>query len=143
MSEMNTESLPEASSEPESRPGGIPLYVWVLIAVALAIPVGIYWQEGADSLNILPKLIIRASRRWPPRWSSWRSFMRSSSNDIRGRQGVRMMLYYLVNTLVAMGIGLAITNLVKPGLGRGSRSDLGRGVEVLAEEDRRPTCSPR
>ena len=28
-----------------------------------------------------------------------------------------MMVYYLINTLVAMGIGLALTNLVRPGVG--------------------------
>ncbi len=27
--------------EPESRPGGIPLYVWVIAAVLVAIPVGL------------------------------------------------------------------------------------------------------
>ena len=39
------------------------------------------------------------------------------TNDVRGRQGARMMLYYLINTLVAMGIGLALTNLIRPGEG--------------------------
>src|SRR5262249_11175668 len=39
------------------------------------------------------------------------------SNDIRGRQGALMMVYYLINTLVAMGIGLLLTNLVQPGVG--------------------------
>ena len=33
------------------------------------------------------------------------------SNDIRGRQGALMMVYYLINTLVAMGFGLLLANL--------------------------------
>ena len=32
--------------EPESRPGGIPLYVWVIAAVLLAIPVGIRYMNA-------------------------------------------------------------------------------------------------
>ena len=31
--EENSGSTPEPADEPESRPGGVPLYVWVLIAV--------------------------------------------------------------------------------------------------------------
>ncbi len=46
--------------EPESRPGGLPLYVWVIAAVVVAIPVGLFWGEGAVQLNLLPRLIIRA-----------------------------------------------------------------------------------
>jgi DAACS family dicarboxylate/amino acid:cation (Na+ or H+) symporter len=39
------------------------------------------------------------------------------SNEIHGRQGALMMVFYLINTLVAMLIGLSLTNLVQPGLG--------------------------
>ncbi len=34
-----------------------------------------------------------------------------------GRQGGLMMAFYLVNTLVAMVIGLSLTNLIRPGVG--------------------------
>ena len=47
------------AAEPESRPGGIPLYVWVIGAVVLAIPVGLVSGKDAEQLDILPKLIIR------------------------------------------------------------------------------------
>ncbi|MGC8642455.1 MAG: hypothetical protein ACP5XB_21550, partial [Isosphaeraceae bacterium] len=49
-----------AEDEPESRPGGLPLYVWVVAAVIVAIPLGLFWGEGATSLEILPRLILRA-----------------------------------------------------------------------------------
>ncbi len=54
------EGIPQVQDEPESRPGGIPLYVWVISAVLIAIPVGRAWGDGAASLEILPKLILRA-----------------------------------------------------------------------------------
>ena len=39
-------SFAPAAEEPESRPGGIPLYVWVLGAVVLGIPVGLFGAMG-------------------------------------------------------------------------------------------------
>ena len=117
MDEMETLPIPEAADEPESRPGGVPLYVWVLIAVALAVPVGLFWGEGAVKLSILPALIIRALSALAAPLVVLAILHAIVSNDIRGRQGFRMMLYYLVNTLVAMGIGLALANLVRPGVG--------------------------
>ena len=69
MSALNDEALmPTPQDEPESRPGGVPLYVWVLIAVGLAVPIGLYAGESAAGLNLLPKLIIRALPHWPRRW---------------------------------------------------------------------------
>ena len=82
---------PVASDEPESKPGGIPLYYWVLGAVALAIPVGFGLGIDAEkakglppimmtilrglaiALELAPKLILNALTRLPRPWSSWRS----------------------------------------------------------------------
>lgn len=105
------------AEEPESRPGGIPLYIWVLAAVLLAIPTGIFWGEGAARLNLLPDLIIRAIKALAAPLVVLAILSAIVSNDIRGRQGTRMMIYYLINTLVAMGFGLLLTNLVRPGVG--------------------------
>src|SRR5436305_15338210 len=117
MMEPNPEPIPEQPMEPESRPGGVPLYVWVLIAVALAVPVGLYFQESAARLNLLPTLIIRALSALAAPLVVLAILHAIVSNDIRGRQGFRMMIYYLINTLVAMGIGLTLTNLIRPGVG--------------------------
>jgi DAACS family dicarboxylate/amino acid:cation (Na+ or H+) symporter len=110
-------SFDASAPEPESRPGGIPLYVWVLVAVVLAIPVGLSWGEGATRLNLLPDLIIRAIKALAAPLVVLAILSAIVANDIRGRQGTRMMVYYLINTLVAMGFGLLLTNLVRPGVG--------------------------
>src|SRR5262249_47263062 len=103
--------------EPESRPGGVPLYVWVIGAVLLGIPVGLYWGEGAARLNVLPMIVIRALTALAAPLVVLAILSAIVTNDIRGRQGARMMMYYLINTLVAMGFGLALSNLVRPGDG--------------------------
>ncbi len=55
------------------------------------------------------------------------------TNDIRGRQGGLMMLFYLINTVVAMVIGLTLTNLFQPGLGA-SLAEPGVTVQPLAKK---------
>ncbi|SIO64814.1 dicarboxylate/amino acid:cation (Na+ or H+) symporter, DAACS family [Singulisphaera sp. GP187] len=117
MAQFDEEPIAAGLDEPESRPGGIPLYVWVIAAVFLAIPVGLYWGDGAESLNLLPRLIIRALSALAAPLVVLAILSAIVSNDIRGRQGARMMIYYLINTMVAMGFGLVLTNLIRPGVG--------------------------
>lgn len=111
--ERPTDDLAEA----ESRPGGVPLYVWVIAAALLAIPIGLLWGEGAGQLELLPKLIIRALGALAAPLVVLAILSAIVSNEIRGRQGLLMMLYYLINTLVAMGFALILSNLIRPGLG--------------------------
>jgi DAACS family dicarboxylate/amino acid:cation (Na+ or H+) symporter len=113
------EAVPTAvvSDEPESRPGGIPLYVWVIAAAVLAIPVGYYFGEGAARLELFPKLILRALTALAAPLVVLAILSAVVTNEIRGRQGGAMMFFYFINTLVAMVIGLTFTNLVRPGEG--------------------------
>jgi Na+/H+-dicarboxylate symporter len=105
------------ADDPESRPGGIPLYVWVVAAAILAIPVGYYWGEGAKALDLLPTLIIRLIKALATPLIVLAILSALVTNEVHGRQGARMMFYYLVNTFVAITIGLFLSNLLKPGLG--------------------------
>lgn len=126
--------LPPADA-PESRPGGWPLYVRVLLAALAAIPVGL--ALGADAswarrlpgpalralgvlavaLDLAPRLIIRGLGALAAPLVVLAILAAVVTNDIRGRQGLRMMAYYLLNTLVAMTLGLAFSNLIRPGRG--------------------------
>jgi DAACS family dicarboxylate/amino acid:cation (Na+ or H+) symporter len=105
------------TEEPESRPGGIPLYVWVIAAVLIAIPVGRAWGAGAVSLEILPKLILRALTALAAPLVVLAILSAIVTNEIKGRLGGLMMAFYLLNTIVAMIIGLVLTNAIKPGVG--------------------------
>jgi DAACS family dicarboxylate/amino acid:cation (Na+ or H+) symporter len=103
--------------EPESRPGGLPLYVWVIAAVLVAIPVGLAWGDGATSLEILPRVILRALTALAAPLVVLAILSAIVTNEVKGRQGALMMLFYLINTVAAMLIGLALTNLIRPGRG--------------------------
>jgi DAACS family dicarboxylate/amino acid:cation (Na+ or H+) symporter len=89
----------------------------VIVAVIIAIPLGLFWGEGAVSLEIMPKLILRALTALAAPLVVLAILSAVVSNEIHGRQGALMMVFYLINTVVAMLIGLTLTNLVKPGLG--------------------------
>jgi DAACS family dicarboxylate/amino acid:cation (Na+ or H+) symporter len=112
-----SDAVPRAQEEPESRLGGLPLYVWVITAVLLAIPIGLYWGEGAVQLELLPKLILRALTALAAPLVVLAILSAIVTNDIRGRQGALMMAFYLLNTIVAMIVGLSLTNLIRPGVG--------------------------
>jgi Na+/H+-dicarboxylate symporter len=113
---MQDQTPPTATERRPSR-WRLPLYAWVLIAVAAAVPVGLFWGEGAVSLEILPRLIIRALTALAAPLVVLAIMSTIVTNEIRGRQGLRMMAYYLVNTVVAIAISLALSNLVGPGRG--------------------------
>ncbi len=91
--------------------------MWVIAAVVIAIPVGLFWGEGATSLELLPKLILRALTALAAPLVVLAILSAIVTNEVRGRQGALMMFFYLINTLVAMLIGLTLTNLIRPGRG--------------------------
>jgi Na+/H+-dicarboxylate symporter len=124
---------PVVQDEPESRLGGIPLYAWVILAVALAIPVGFLWGEGARGLEIMPKLILRALTALAAPLVVLAILSAIVTNEVRGRVGALMMVFYLINTLVAMLIGLTLSNVIRPGLGA-SLVDPGSDAPVLAKK---------
>lgn len=120
-------------SEPSRR--SWPLYAWVILAVLLAIPCGM--ALGADAgvirgcpvwvvkligvfaatLELIPKMIMRALGAMAAPLVMLAILSAIVTNEIKGRQGARMMGYYLANTLIAMVIGLSLTNLIAPGVG--------------------------
>ncbi len=99
--------MPTVQDEPESRPGGIPLYVWVVAAVLVAIPVGRALGRRRDEPGAAcRRVILRALTALAAPLVVLAILSAIVTNEIRGRLGALMMVFYLVNTLVAMLIGL-------------------------------------
>lgn len=121
--------------EESERFASLPLYAWVILAVLLAVPVGLLLGTDGDrydampvaarkalefaatAMDLAPKLIIRALGALAAPLVVLAILSAIVTNDVKGRQGARMMGYYLVNTLVAMAIGLGVSNLIRPGSG--------------------------
>lgn len=153
-------------SDAAPRLFGLPLYGLVLIAVAAAVPVGLAlsapahvadawptWlvrcgQVAVGVLELIPLLIIRALTALAGPLIVLAILSAITANDIRGRQGARMMFFYLVNTLVAMTIGLGLSNAIKPGRGAtlADRAETGTGqarlIDRLSTEPAKPITKP-
>ncbi len=84
---------------------------------ARRFPVGLLWGDGATNLELLPKLILRALTALAAPLVVLAILSAIVTNEVKGRLGALMMVFYLINTLVAMLIGLTLTNLIRPGLG--------------------------
>jgi len=124
---------PVVQDEPESRVAGLPLYAWVILAVVVAIPVGRLWGDGATSLEIMPKLILRALTALAAPLVVLAILSAIVTNEVKGRVGALMMVFYLINTLVAMLIGLTLSNVVRPGLGA-ALVEAGSAAPVLVKK---------
>src|SRR6185312_2362383 len=83
----------------------------------LYVPRELYGVNVAEQLDLFPNLIIRALKALATPLVVLAILSAIVTNDIRGRQGGRMMFYYLVNTIVAITIGLVASNVVHPGVG--------------------------
>jgi DAACS family dicarboxylate/amino acid:cation (Na+ or H+) symporter len=87
------------------------------VAVLIAIPVGLLLGEDAKQLELLPTLILRALTALAAPLVVFAILTAIVVNEVRGRAGALMMVFYLINTFVAMMIGLGLTNLIQPGKG--------------------------
>jgi Na+/H+-dicarboxylate symporter len=152
--DATTDAAPPApmpDDEPSIRPFGVPLYIWVLLAVALAVPLALFLGMDAERargwptwvlralrglvflLDLMPLLIIRALTALAAPLIVLAILSAIVTNEVRGRQGLRMMMYYLINTIVAMAFGLTLTNLIVPGRGAVLSDEASPGAEAAPE----------
>ena len=108
----------------------------------MAIPVGWAWGDGAARLELLPKLILRALTALAAPLVVLAILSAIVTNEIRGRLGALMMVFYLINTLVAMLIGLTLTNLIRPGLGASLSGPAAAAAAAAKKIDRRAAHRP-
>lgn len=121
-----------AADRPRRR---IPMAVQVVAAVVVAVPVGLLLGvdgSKAESLSpaarhvltalitilaLLPKLILKALTAVGAPLVLLAIVSAITTNDIPARKGLRMMLWYLLNTLVAITMGLTLSLVIRPGVG--------------------------
>ena len=90
-------------------------------------------MKAQTSLEIMPKLILRALTALAAPLVVLAILSAIVTNEVKGRVGALMMVFYLINTLMAMLIGLTLSNLIRPGLGA-SLVEPGTAAPVLAKK---------
>lgn len=113
----------------------IKLHWQILIAFILAVLFGYFIPQGVPFVSWLGDIFLRALKMViiPLVFSSIISGVTSMGDGKNlGRLGLKTMSYYLITSTLAILTGLAVVNVVKPGVG----VDLGfsKSVEGLAEQ---------
>jgi proton glutamate symport protein len=96
------------------------VHTQILIAIVLGVVVGILLGEKAAHIKIVGDLFIRLLKAIiiPLILASMVAGI-VSLGDVRklGRIGLRTFIYYMATTTLAVGVGLVLVNLMKPGVG--------------------------
>ena len=94
---------------------GTPLYLRILAGLALGVLCGLLLGERAAVLEIPSRLILRLLGALAPPLILMAVIQALLKAHIGGRRGARLISLLILNTLVAIGIGLAVANTLRPG----------------------------
>ena len=111
----------------------MPLYGRILGAVALGLVVGVMLGGHASSLEAPAKLVLRVLGALAPPLILLAIVQALMRAHLGGRQALRLVALLLTNTLVAIGIGLLVANVIRPG----SWSKAAPGPEPAKARERR------
>lgn len=92
-----------------------PLYLRILGAVALGLVVGVAFGEQAAALETPAKLVLRLLGALAPPLILLAIVQALMRAHLGGRQALRLVTLLLTNTLVAIGVGLLVANVLQPG----------------------------
>ncbi|MBM3550924.1 MAG: dicarboxylate/amino acid:cation symporter [Alphaproteobacteria bacterium] len=104
-----------------SRPGALgwwratPLYLRILGAVALGLAIGVLLGDQAAPLEIPARLVLRLLGALAPPLILLAIVQALMRAHLGGRKALRLVALLLTNTLVAIGIGLLVANVLQPG----------------------------
>ena len=124
-------STQEVAAAPPPDPGGssggsgrrgvwAQLWFWVVIGIAAGVVVGLVAPDFASDLKFLPDIFIQLIKMItaPVIFCTVIVGIASiGSLAAAGGIAVRALAYFLLMTLVALGLGLLVVNIVKPGAG--------------------------
>ncbi|MBI5012282.1 MAG: dicarboxylate/amino acid:cation symporter [Methylocystis sp.] len=92
-----------------------PLYLRILGAVALGLAVGVTLGDQAAALEIPAKLVLRLLGALAPPLILLAIVQALMRAHLGGRKALRLVVLLLTNTLVAIGVGLLVANVLQPG----------------------------
>jgi len=97
----------------------IPLYVRILIALILGVVTGLALGEQSSFLAVPGKLVLRLLGALAPALILAAIVHTFMTTQLGGPLAVRLPRLLLLNTLVAIMVGLTVANVIQPGQGAG------------------------
>ncbi len=96
----------------------LPLYTRILIGLALGTVVGLVFGPTVASLDTPAKLVLRVLAALAPPIVLIAIVRALLTADVRGGAATKMGALLVLNTLVAIGVGLLVANVLRPGESR-------------------------
>ena len=93
----------------------VPLYVRILVALAIGIGLGALLGEDAEPLKWVSQIILRFLGALAPALILVAVIDSILNANIHGRSAGRLVYLLALNTLIAILIGLLVANLIQPG----------------------------
>lgn len=127
---------------PESKPSRrqFPLYLRIVVALVIGLGVGMALNasghgEASKWFEIPAKLILRTLGMLAPPLILVAVVQALMRTEIKGRTAGRLASLLVLNTLVAIGIGLLVANMVKPGAGTALKAPVSTTSLSSSESD--------
>src|SRR6188768_4353031 len=111
---MSSPATDPASASWWSR---LPLYVRIRLGMTLGVVAGLLFGPATKPLDVIAQLVLRVLGDLAPVLIMVAVIQAIMTAEIRGRLALRMVGMLLVNTLVAILVGLGVANLLRPGAG--------------------------
>ncbi|MBY0229164.1 MAG: dicarboxylate/amino acid:cation symporter [Gemmataceae bacterium] len=114
--------------------GRVPLVAKILVALVLGIAAGYALGKGAAALEPMYKIILRLLGALATPLIFLAVVNALVKTEVRGAMAGRMLWLLMLNTVVAILVGITVANLMRPGVGAG----LAAPADEEAPTDRRP-----
>jgi Na+/H+-dicarboxylate symporter len=98
---------------------GVPLYARIMIALVLGVMVGVLLGSDAAVLAVPGKLVLRLLGALAPALILAAIVHTFMTTQLGGPLAARLPRLLLLNTVVAITVGLAVANVIQPGQGAG------------------------
>src|SRR5688572_32853318 len=95
--------------------GALPLYVRILIGLVLGIVAGVVLGERAQTFDLPAKLVLRVLGALAPVIVFLAVVNALVTADVRGRMAGKLGVLLLINSFVAICVGLFVANVLRPG----------------------------
>src|SRR6187551_2212366 len=116
--------MSEAPNAAAAEPSGpfawwvrMPLYGRILLAMVLGVIAGLLLGPALKPLDWIAQIVLRILGALAPALILVAVVHAIMTSEIRGRLALRMVGLLLLNTLVAILVGLSVANLLRPGAG--------------------------
>lgn len=111
------------------------LYIMVIIGVVAGIIVGLVAPEVGKSLGVLGELFVKLIKMMiiPVIFCTVVLGIGKIKAAAVGKVGGMALVYFLVMSTIALGIGLVVGNIIKPGTGLNIPSDPAKGAELAGK----------